>query len=76
MKIITSAHKRSRFWLVVQDYHGEPCHPVVVCTSFQHCRELCKRGVDLESSVFIGLPARGDVEAVCNVAQLELPEAW
>ena len=65
-----------RYWLVARDHSGRDCNPVLVCSSFAQCKELCKRGSDLGQAVFIGLPNRGDVEAAAHAAGLVLPANW
>ena len=66
----------SRFWVVARDYHGATFSPVQVFTRFGDCKQLVKIGSDLGLSVCIGLPARGDVIAVCAAADLALPAQW
>ena len=62
--------------MVARDYHGSTFSPVQVFNRFGDCKELVTVGSDLGLSVCIGLPARGDVIAVCAAADLPLPSQW
>ena len=67
---------QSRYWLVVRDFAGFTHRPVTVCSSFADCARLCKQGGDCGESIFIGLPARQDIIAVCSAASFNLPSSW
>ena len=69
-------NQQSRLWLVVRDFRGELKDPVVVCNRFSQCAQLCKQGSDCGDSVFVGLPARRDVIAVCAAGGFQLPASW
>ena len=68
--------QQSRLWLVVRDFEGTRRDPVVVCHKFSQCAQLCKRGSECGDSVFVGLPARRDVIAVCAAGDFQLPASW
>ncbi|CAE7208910.1 unnamed protein product [Symbiodinium sp. CCMP2592] len=65
----------SRFWIVFRDFSGGDCTPPRAYSTFAAAKAECKRGADCGQSVFIGLPARADVEAVCAAAGFPSAEA-
>ncbi|CAE7253013.1 unnamed protein product [Symbiodinium sp. CCMP2592] len=58
----------SKYWLVFRGFEGENFDPPRAFTSFAKAKEVCKRQADCGQSVFVGLPARADVDAVCAAA--------
>ena len=58
----------SKYWLVFRGFDGETFEPPRAFTSFANAKAVCKRQADCGQSVFIGLPSRADVDAVCAAA--------
>ncbi|CAE7270722.1 unnamed protein product [Symbiodinium sp. CCMP2592] len=54
----------SKYWIVFRGFEGENFDPPRAFTAFAKAKTLCKRQADCGQSVFIGLPARADVEAL------------
>ena len=61
----------SRFWLVCRTVDGRELRPPVAYSTFAAAKPLCKVGAECREAVFIGLPSRADVDAVCAAAGLE-----
>ena len=61
---------------MVRNFDGEVFSPVVVCSRYAACASHCKRGTELGDSVFIGVPARSDVIAVCTAEGFDLLCGW
>ena len=58
----------SRFWVVFRTFEGSDCNPPRAFSALARAKTLCKRNAECGASVFVGLPARADVEAVCSAA--------
>lgn len=63
----------SRVWIVAQDYYGDRIDPVGVYHTFASARHLVKRGSDLGSAVFVGLPSIREAKIVVSTAGLQWP---
>ena len=63
----TALPQASKYW-VFRGFEGETFDPPQAFTSFATAKAVCKRQADCGQSVFIGLPARAAVDAVCASA--------
>ena len=63
----------SKLWLVLRSYEGEDFDPPRVYQSFAPAKAVTKRGADLGQAILVGLPSRGDLEAVIASAGLPAP---
>ena len=63
----------SRVWIVAQDYYGDRYDPVGVYHTFVAARHIVKRGSDLGSAVFVGLPSIREAKIVVSTAGLQWP---
>ncbi|CAE7833835.1 unnamed protein product, partial [Symbiodinium necroappetens] len=60
----------SKVWVVFRTYHGVDWNPPRAFSTFCAAKVHCKQGSLCGEAVFIGLPNRADVLAVCRAAGL------
>ena len=63
----------NRVYLIAKDFGSRVYNPVLVLHRWGEAEKLVKRKGDLGDSVFVGLPALSDAEAVCKAAELQWP---
>ena len=63
----------SKVWVVFRTFRGEDWNPPRAFTTFAAAKVHCKEGSSCGDAVFIGLPSRADVLAVCLAAGLPEP---
>ena len=68
-------HLSSRLWLVARSYGGQCFRPLRVFR-FIDCKSLVKRGSDLGSSVFIGIPSEKEGRRIALTSGLGWPESY
>ena len=66
----------SRLWLVARSYDGQCFRPLLVYRRFCDCKSLVKRGADLGSSVFIGIPSEREGRRIAATSGLGWPESF
>ena len=64
---------QSRRWIVVRDFTGQIYTPVRVFSSWSSCKNLCKRGSDPGSSIFVGFPSERECKRAISTAGLVWP---
>lgn len=64
---------RSRFYLVVQDFHGRRHDPPLVFESWARCAESVACHGQPGDSIFIGLPSKEECRIALREAGLSLP---
>ena len=65
---------QNRCYLVISDYSGHQLSVPKFLTSFQEVRQLCKRGSDVGSSVFVGLPTKWEARVALKAGDFALPD--
>ena len=66
---------QNRCYIVLADYFGHRLQETAFFSAFQPVKELCKRGPDCGSSIFLGFATRGEAKAACQEAGVSIPEA-
>ena len=69
-------HLSSRLWIVARSFEGQCFRPLRVFRRFGDCKLLVKRGSDLGSSVFIGVPSERDGRRIAQTSGLGWPEDY
>lgn len=65
---------QNRCYLVIADYSGTQFAVPKFLTSFQEVRQLCKRGSDVGSSVFVGLATKWEARVALKAGDFTLPD--
>jgi hypothetical protein len=66
----------SRFYIVVRDFDLVNYNPPRVFSSWGEAKTLTHRLGQPGDSIFVGVPSRAEVRAVCAAADLETPAAF
>lgn len=61
---------QSRRWIVVRDFSGQIYTPVRMFSSWSSCKNLCKRGSDPGSSIFVGFLSERECKRAVDTAGL------
>lgn len=64
---------QNRCYLVIADYEGRLLPSPLFTTSFQEVRGRCKRGPELERSIFVGLATKWEARVALEAGRFEVP---